>query len=152
MLFVDLQTSLADEMLAKVDRMTMAWGLEARVPLLDHRVVELSMNLAGSLKRDDVQGKLPLRRIVARHLGDETGARAKHGFNSPLEGWLHSDSTTRAAFDSRWLDVEGAGFFDPQTLRSFKNRLDNDGGAATLNLFALLTFGIWAKQRGVRAQ
>ncbi len=151
-LFVDLQTSLVDEMLSKVDRMTMAWGLEARVPLLDHRVVELSMNIAGSLKRDDVQGKLPLRRMVARRLGHETGARAKFGFNSPLEGWLRNDTTTRAAFDSRWQAVEDAGAFDVLALRTLKGRFGSEGGPSAMNLFTLLTFGLWAKQRGVRAQ
>ena len=151
MLFVDLQTSLVDEMLSKVDRMTMAWGLEARVPLLDHRVVELSMNIAGSLKRDEAQGKLPLRRIVARRLGHETGARAKFGFNSPLERWLRNDETTRAAFDCRWKSIEDAGAFDIPALRDVKSRFGSDGGPAAMNMFTLLTFGLWAKQRGVRA-
>jgi len=152
MLFVDLHASLVDEMLAKVDRMTMAWGLEARVPLLDHRVVELSMNIAGSQKRDDAQGKLPLRRLVARRLGRETGARAKFGFNSPLEAWLRNDEPTRAAFDCRWQSVEDSGAFDLPTLLAFKNRFGSDGGPTAMNMFTLLTFGLWAKQRGLRAQ
>lgn len=151
MLFVDLQTSLVDEMLSKVDRMTMAWGLEARVPLLDHHVVELSINIAGSLKRDEAKGKLPLRRIVARRLGHESGERAKSGFNSPLEGWLRNDTTTRVAFDSLWQAVEDAGAFDVLALRTFKGRFGSDGGPSAINLFTLLTFGLWAKQRGVRA-
>ena len=151
MLFVDLQTSLVDEMLSKVDRMTMAWGLEARVPLLDHRVVELSMNIAGTLKRDDAQGKLPLRRLVARRLGHQTGARAKFGFNSPLEGWLRNDAPTRSAFDSGWQSVEDAGAFDGLALRTLKSRFGSDGGPTAMNMFTLLTFGLWAKQRGVAA-
>ncbi|MGH9931395.1 MAG: asparagine synthase (glutamine-hydrolyzing) [Pyrinomonadaceae bacterium] len=150
-LFVDLQTSLVDEMLSKVDRMTMAIGLEARVPLLDHRVVEFSMNLASSLKRDDEKGKLPLRRLVGRRLGRETAERAKSGFNSPLDGWLRNDPATRAAFASLWEMVEDAGAFDCPALRTFKGRYDSDGGPSATNLFTLLTFGIWARQRQVRA-
>ena len=150
MLFVDLQTSLVDEMLSKVDRMTMAWGLEARVPLLDHRVVELSINIAGSLKRDEAKGKLSLRRLVGRRLGRETGERAKSGFNSPLESWLRNDAATRVAFDRLWQAVEDSEAFDRLALRTFKGRYDSDGPSAT-NLFTLLTFGLWAKQVRVRA-
>jgi asparagine synthase (glutamine-hydrolysing) len=151
MLVVDLQTSLVDEMLSKVDRMTMAWGLEARVPLLDHRVVELSINIAGSLKREEAKGKLPLRRIVARRLGQETAERAKSGFNSPLESWLRNDTTTRAVFENQWQAVADAEVFDALALRTFKGRFGSDGGPSAMNLFALLTFGLWSKQRGVRA-
>src|SRR5262249_21988648 len=94
-IYVDLNSSLADEMLAKVDRMTMAWGLEARVPLLDHRLVELAMRVTGPVKRIDPVGKLPLRRLVEKYLGRETSERPKHGFNSPWPRWLRHDSATR---------------------------------------------------------
>jgi asparagine synthase (glutamine-hydrolysing) len=151
MLFVDLQTSLVDEMLSKVDRMTMAWGLEARVPLLDHRVVELALSLPGAIKRNGQMGKLPLRRLAARRLGEEVAQRAKYGFNSPLESWLRADQATRSKFDSLWPVVEECGAFDTLTLREFAGNFDQRSPHSAMNLFALLVFGLWAKQRGVQA-
>jgi asparagine synthase (glutamine-hydrolysing) len=151
-LYVDLQSSLADEMLSKVDRMTMAWGLEARVPLLDHRFVELGIRLGGALKRRGAVGKLPLRRLVGRRLGREVADREKHGFNSPLSVWLARDRATREAFASGWADVEKCGAFSPTALRAAGLSLDSEAvGAAARTLFSQLVFGIWAAQRGVTA-
>jgi asparagine synthase (glutamine-hydrolysing) len=150
MLYVDVATSLADEMLAKVDRMTMAWGLEARVPLLDHHVVELSIRIPGSLKRNGHQGKLPLRALAGRHLGAETGARAKHGFNSPLETWLKEDATTRRRFEECWPSVVRSNAFDERALLSFKKRFGVDENCRAVNLFTLLVFGLWSEQRGLQ--
>jgi asparagine synthase (glutamine-hydrolysing) len=148
MLFVDLQTSLADEMLSKVDRMTMAHGLEARVPLLDHRVVELGMRVSGAVKRNGELGKLPLRRLASSRLGDEVGTRSKHGFNSPLDVWLSGDGHTRAKVEALWPSVEKSGAFGADAARRVASR---NGGATAMNLFSLLVYGLWAEQRGVCA-
>lgn len=152
MLFVDLHTTLVDEMLTKVDRMTMAHGLEARVPLLDHRVVELGMNIAGNLKRRDSSGKLPLRRLVAAKLGTETATRSKRGFNSPLEDWLRDDAATRAQFSHMWTQVAASNAFSGSATDAARIAFDQrTGSVSAMNLFTLLTFGLWAESRGVRA-
>ncbi len=151
-LYVDLQTSLVDEMLTKLDRMTMAWGLEARVPLLDHKLVELGMRLAGSIKRDERVGKLPLRRLAARYLGSAASERTKHGFDSPLKGWLQTDTRTRAKLESLWPAVEKAGTFDKIALRVLKGQIGIYGGSLPLNVFSLLVFGIWANQRNIQLE
>jgi asparagine synthase (glutamine-hydrolysing) len=164
-LAVDLQTSLADEMLAKVDRMTMAWGLEARVPLLDHRVVEVGLAIADQLKRGTApaaagsprpgggpaMGKLPLRRLAGPLLGTAAAGRAKQGFNAPLERWLAGDAATRTAFERLWPAVADCGFFDPAALARIKQTAGQPGGSSTRTLFALLVFGLWAGRRTVRA-
>ena len=149
-LYVDLQTGLVDEMLAKLDRMTMAWGLEGRVPLLDHRVVELGMRVAGSIKHNGSQGKLPLRRLVTPHLGLAVGERTKHGFNSPLDGWLRTDLKTRTKLEALWPAVERTGVFDVAALRALKSELGTADGPTGHNIFSLLVFAIWTEQRGVR--
>jgi asparagine synthase (glutamine-hydrolysing) len=82
----DLATTLVDEMLTKVDRMTMAWGLEARVPFLDRRLVEWAFRLPGRHKVRG-QGKRILRRALARSFPG-AAARPKHGFDVPLGPWL----------------------------------------------------------------
>jgi asparagine synthase (glutamine-hydrolysing) len=151
MLAVDLQTSLADEMLSKVDRMTMAWGLEARVPLLDHTLVEIAARVPASIKRSGETGKLPLRRLAERRLGREVAERAKRGFNSPLEEWLRRDRATRSRFDALWSAANECRLFDSHALESLKERVDRNGEPGAMNLFALLVCGLWACQRGIRA-
>jgi asparagine synthase (glutamine-hydrolysing) len=83
----DLRTTLVDEMLMKVDRTTMAAGLEARVPFLDRHLVEWAMALPGVEKVRRGVGKIVLRRALQPVLPKVAGRR-KHGFNIPLGAWL----------------------------------------------------------------
>jgi asparagine synthase (glutamine-hydrolysing) len=82
----DLATTLVDEMLTKVDRMTMAAGLEARVPFLDRRLVEWAFRLPGRLKVRG-EGKRILRQALAGAF-PRIASRPKHGFDVPLGAWL----------------------------------------------------------------
>jgi asparagine synthase (glutamine-hydrolysing) len=151
MLFVDLHTSLVDEMLTKVDRMTMAHGLEARVPLLDHKVVELGMRINGPLKRQGEMGKLPLRHLVASRLGRETAERGKYGFNSPLDDWLREDGATRAKLTELWPQVAATNAFAAGQPEAARMQFYKNNETSGMNLFTLLAFGLWAGLRGVRA-
>jgi asparagine synthase (glutamine-hydrolysing) len=83
----DLRTSLVDEMLTKVDRMTMAAGLEARVPFLDRAFVEWALPIPGRLKVSGGRGKLVLREALEPIL-PAAARRPKHGFDVPLGEWL----------------------------------------------------------------
>jgi asparagine synthase (glutamine-hydrolysing) len=83
MLLADFATFLKSEMLYKVDRMTMANGIEARVPLLDHELVELAFSIPVPALRNGETGKLPLRKIVAKRLPAIAG-RKKTGFLTPF--------------------------------------------------------------------
>src|SRR5262249_28390814 len=84
----DVRTSLHDEMLTKVDRATMACGVEARPPLLDHRLVELAVNLPARLKLRDGRGKWILRQAGERYVPPGLFDRRKHGFTMPLSRWF----------------------------------------------------------------
>ena len=94
LLYLDIKTTLVDEMLTKCDRMTMMNGIEGRVPFLDHRLVELAFSIPSSYKKYDGFGKQPLRKILAKRLGSELAYRKKTGFNSPLKKWLQDDKAT----------------------------------------------------------
>lgn len=94
MLYADMKTTLVDEMLTKCDRMTMCNGIEGRVPFLDHRMVELAFSIPSAYKRNGATGKLPLRKLLAKRLGNELAFREKTGFNSPLKQWLQKDPAT----------------------------------------------------------
>ncbi len=83
----DVTTGLHDEMLAKLDRATMAWGIEGRVPLLDHRLVELAFALPGALHAEE-GGKGILKRLGERYVAREVLQRPKQGFGIPLAAWF----------------------------------------------------------------
>jgi len=151
LLHVDLETSLVDEMLTKTDRMGMAWGLELRVPMLDHRVVESGMRIAGRLKRKGDVGKLPLRRLVGGRLGPDTASRGKHGFSPPLARWLRADAATRGRFERLWDTALGASVLDAGALRAMRGRFDAGDDSVGRGLFAALVLALWAEQRGVHA-
>jgi asparagine synthase (glutamine-hydrolysing) len=84
----DIHGYMTDDVLAKVDRMSMAHALEVRCPLMDHRLIEFAARLPTALKMDGRRGKLPLRRVAERRLPAELLAMPKRGFSIPAAQWL----------------------------------------------------------------
>jgi len=87
-MYVDMKLWLPDDLLTKVDRATMAYSLEARVPYLDHRFVEFVARLDPTLKQHDKTTKYILKKCAAKYLPDDIINRGKQGFVMPLSDWL----------------------------------------------------------------
>ncbi len=86
--YLDMLHYLPDDILTKIDRASMAASLELRVPLLDHRVVELAWQIPEQMKTNGKDSKLILRKILADHLPSELFERPKTGFGIPLSDWI----------------------------------------------------------------
>ena len=87
-LYCDMHTRLVDDILVKGDRMSMAAGIEARVPFLDHKLVEFAARLPQHLKVSGLRSKIVLKRLAERYLPHETIYRRKVGFTVPLTRWF----------------------------------------------------------------
>jgi asparagine synthase (glutamine-hydrolysing) len=88
--YVDIKTYLADDILAKVDRMSMAVSLEARVPLLDYRIAEFALNLPPQMKLHRSKTKVILRQAMRHLLPELSLTKPKQGFSIPMKQWLRS--------------------------------------------------------------
>jgi len=139
--YTDLTTALPDNLLVKADRMMMGFGLEGRVPFVDHRVVEFGLSLPDHLKLRGGQGKWLLRRWAERRLPRDHLYGPKRGFHVPIGEWLRGEllqGLRQRLPDNmairEWFDVGGVRrLIDEQAAR---------GGAAR-EIWSLLQFAIW---------
>ncbi|MCA9797320.1 MAG: asparagine synthetase B, partial [Candidatus Eremiobacteraeota bacterium] len=104
----DLRLYLPDDILVKVDRASMAYGLEVRSPFLDHHLVEFALQLPARFKVKGFKGKLLLRQILASFVPASLFERPKMGFAVPLGDWLRNDLRPWAEdlLASSWLKDE----------------------------------------------
>jgi asparagine synthase (glutamine-hydrolysing) len=143
MMYLHFIDYLADDILTKVDRASMAVSLEVRSPLLDHRIVEFAWSLPLSMRVDDWGGKRILKKVLERHIPRELTERKKKGFGVPLADWLCGPlrDWAEGLLDPRRLAQEG--FFNPDAVeRLWHQHLSGWRNHANL-LWNILMFQAW---------
>jgi asparagine synthase (glutamine-hydrolysing) len=143
LMYLDAVTYLPDDIFVKLDRASMAVGLESRVPLADHRIVEFAWSLPADLLFGHERGKFPLRGILERYVPTALTERPKKGFAVPLADWLRGPlrSWGEALLDRRRLDTEG--FFDARVIRTKWEEFQSGAGPWHFLLWDVLTFQAW---------
>ncbi len=114
---LDAAGYLPDDLLVKIDRATMAYGLEARAPLLDHRIAEFAWSLPESLKIRPGGAKWLLRQVLARYVPREMWERPKQGFEPPVGAWLRGPLRDWAEDLLSEKRLREDGFIDPVPVR-----------------------------------
>ena len=145
LLYVDLKTWLANDMLVKVDRMSMANGLEIRSPLLDQQVIEFAATVPSDLKYRGRTSKYLLKRYLEGRVPRSTIYRPKQGFEIPLARWLRSDLRELAddlLFSPRSL---GRGHVRPERLRTLWRRHQQGVGNHAPQLWAIMMLELWSR-------
>ena len=141
MQYTDMATELTDQLLVKVDRMLMAWGLEGRVPLLDHRLLEFAMRLPDDLKVRGREGKLFLKRWAEPIFGSELVRRRKSGFTVPVGLCMQGENLLKLG---QILPGHRAfsGLFQPSGIAALVSRQSAKQDVHDI-LWALLQFAVW---------
>ncbi|HEU0306964.1 MAG TPA: asparagine synthase (glutamine-hydrolyzing) [Lysobacter sp.] len=141
--YCDTHTRLADDILVKSDRMSMGAGVEARVPFLDHKVVEFAARLPHQLKVDGLRSKIALKKLAERYIPHETIYRRKVGFTVPLTRWFAGpwrDLLDQVLLSDRSLD---RGYYNADAVRGIvsdhvNRRVDREQG-----IWLMLALEIW---------
>ena len=142
----DIRTYLVDDILAKVDRMSMAHSIEARAPLLDHELVELAARMPLSTKLGPEGGKRLFRRAAARALPQSTLTKKKQGFAIPLAKWFRNELKPLALDTLSSKSFVERGIFNPKAAQSLAHLHVEGTSDHGEHLWLLLTFELWARR------
>jgi asparagine synthase (glutamine-hydrolysing) len=138
--YVDIKTYLPDDILAKVDRASMAVSLEVRAPLLDHHLMERLATMPSSLKLRGRTGKYIMKKALQPILPSDILYRSKQGFAVPLDEWFRGELKDLA---SDYLFRSSNGIFDPKFLQKIWHQHQSGRYDRSAHLWSVLMFRKW---------
>jgi len=145
MLYTDLKTYLPDDILVKVDRMSMANSLEVRAPFLDYRIIEFAATLPSHFKIKGNSQKIILKKAFERLLPQNIVNRSKHGFTVPLDSWFRAELKTTA--ERQLLQSKAlAEYFNIDQIRTLWEQHQQGKCNHGITLWGLLMFALWQQE------
>ncbi len=143
---LDFKESMVDDLLMKLDKNTMAFSIEGRVPFLDGRIMNLSAKLPEDFKMSTKQNKLVLRAAVKDLLPTQTSQRKKKHFFVPIDNWLKNEFSDlkESLFSKSFLDKQG--IFKATEIEKMIAGMKDSRLFYARQLWSLLVFQIWYKQ------
>jgi asparagine synthase (glutamine-hydrolysing) len=146
MIAADVNMLLPDDFLTKVDRASMAVGLEVRPPLVDHELLELTARIPSSLKVRNGETKWLFKQLCTGRLPDDVVHRPKQGFDVPVDDWLRGP--LRDTFEASVLSKSArvAELIDQQVARQLYDRHLSHRSRSGNILWSLLVLGVWANR------
>jgi asparagine synthase (glutamine-hydrolysing) len=145
-LYLDLKSYLTDDILAKIDRMSMAASLETRVPLLDHKIVEFLFKLPGNLKLRGLTTKWIFKKAMERLLPSPTIHRRKEGFSIPIKNWLRRELKDLMFDYLNESRIKADRLFNFEYIKKMTDSHLSGRENYSHQLWALLVFEIWKEQ------
>ncbi len=147
MLYLDMKTYLVDDILVKVDRMSMANSLEVRAPLLDHRLWEFLATIPPRYKLKGRTSKYLLKKILKRQLPSKLVDREKQGFCVPMHSWLTNELKELTEDYLFSVSFRNRGYFNVDYVRKLWNDLiSNSKSQYSYPIWALLILELWYQQ------
>ena len=145
LLYLDLMAYLPEDMLVKVDRMTMMNSLEARCPFLDYRLIERSFTIPSKYKFNTFARKIILKDIMKDKIPENILNRKKEGFNIPIPIWIMThfkDMIKDIFFTKTFLDIFNRTYLEKLLKDHYTKNTDN-----SYQIYNLLVFGLWHQKQ-----
>jgi asparagine synthase (glutamine-hydrolysing) len=146
LLYLDSKTYLPGDILTKVDRMSMAVSLEARAPLLDHKLIEFVTRVPASLKLAGLETKHLLKRAVKDLIPAEILDRPKQGFGVPIQEWINQQLRSRIRDTLSDARTRQRGYVDSHYVDVLLDEHERGRRDHSMGLWALLMLELWHRQ------
>jgi asparagine synthase (glutamine-hydrolysing) len=146
MMLCDYKTFMVDDVLTKVDRASMSVSIEAREPLLDHKIIEFSAKIPFSLKYKNGSGKYLLKQVLYKHIPKELIERPKSGFQIPLYEWLKSDLKEVLDFYLDSKKLAESNIYDVDEILNLKNEYYQGKSVNISLLWFVLMYEMWREK------
>jgi asparagine synthase (glutamine-hydrolysing) len=144
-MYMDLKMYMVDQLLHQQDKMSMAVSLEARVPYLDHRLVELAATIPVGLKMTRSEPKALLKRLAERYVPRECIYRPKKGFGAPVDAWMRGPLREQVDEALSPARVRARGIFDVGFTEWMKREFFERGRDLSIQMYQVFLLEVWLR-------